>query len=78
MWFGGTVPQIPITAADPGLPDESSDDRRVYLWRRDQFVRLGMTARAARFLADDPDADWHLMERLLRAGCPPGLARRIV
>jgi predicted component of type VI protein secretion system len=49
---------------------------RVHEWRASQLRRLGIPALLAEVYADQ--LDWHQIARLVRRGCPPLLAVRIV
>jgi hypothetical protein len=48
----------------------------VHRWRTAQLRRLGIPETMAEVYADD--LDWHQIARLVRRGCPPRLALRIV
>lgn len=48
----------------------------VHHWRAAQLRRLGIPAPLAEVYADH--LDWHQIARLVRRGCPPRLALRIV
>jgi hypothetical protein len=48
----------------------------VHTWRVSQLTRLGVPGTLAEIYADR--VDWHQVARLVRRGCPPGLALRIV
>jgi hypothetical protein len=48
----------------------------VHNWRVLQLERLGVPGPLAEIYADR--IDWHQMARLVRRGCPPRLALRIV
>jgi hypothetical protein len=61
-------------AAGHGAIDH--DDSLVHNWRVCQLTRLGVPATLAEMCADH--IDWHQVARLVRHGCPPGLALRIV
>ena len=50
--------------------------RHLHEWRVAQLVRLGITESLAEVNADN--VDWHQVARLVRGGCPPLLALRIV
>jgi hypothetical protein len=54
-----------------------SEEHTVYLWRREQFGRLGFDPVDSRLLAESP-ADLGAARQLRRAGCPVGLAFRIL
>jgi len=49
---------------------------RVHEWRAAQLRRLGITDTLADVYADH--VDWHQIARLVRRGCPPRLALRIL
>jgi len=48
----------------------------VHRWRVLQLTRLGIPRTLAEMYADR--IDWHQVARLVRRGCPPRLALRIV
>ena len=48
----------------------------VHNWRVTQLTRLGIPGSVAETYADR--IDWHEVARLVRRGCPPRLALRIV
>ena len=48
----------------------------VHTWRVSWLERLGVPGPLAEIYADC--IDWHQIARLVRRGCPPGLALRIV
>src|ERR1700745_1347391 len=52
------------------------DESPVHNWRVSQLERLGVPGPLAHIYADR--IDWHQMARLVRYGCPPRLALRIV
>jgi hypothetical protein len=56
-----------------GLPEET----RVRRWRRSQFMALGFSASDASVLTKAP-VDLAEVRRLVAAGCPHDVARRIV
>jgi hypothetical protein len=62
----------PITGQEAIGHDESP----VHNWRVSQLKRLGVLGPLAEIDADR--IDWHQMARLVRCGCPPRLALRIV
>ena len=51
-------------------------ESHVHRWRVSQLKRLGISEMLAEVYADH--LDWHQVARLVRRGCPPGLALRIV
>ena len=52
------------------------DELLVHNWRVSQLTRLGIPGALAEAYADH--LDWHQIARLVRRGCPPLLALRIV
>jgi hypothetical protein len=52
------------------------DESPVHNWRVSQLERLGVPGLLAEIYADH--IDWHQVARLVRRGCPPLLALRIV
>jgi hypothetical protein len=52
------------------------DESAVHAWRALQLVRLGIPGPLAEVYADR--IDWHQIARLVRRGCPPRLALRII
>jgi hypothetical protein len=51
---------------------------RVLDWRREELERAGYEIAAARTLAERTDVDLHLAVALVRDGCPPETAVRIL
>jgi hypothetical protein len=60
------------------LRHEAIDDDEILVheWRVTQLTRLGIPGPLADAVADH--VDWHQVARLVRRGCPPRLALRIV
>jgi hypothetical protein len=52
------------------------DKSPVHNWRVSQLTHLGVPEPLAEMYADH--IDWHQVARLVRRGCPPWLALRIV
>jgi hypothetical protein len=52
------------------------DELLVHEWRVTQLTRLGVPGPLADAAADH--VDWHQVAKLVRHGCPPRLALRIV
>jgi hypothetical protein len=52
------------------------DEVLVHEWRVTQLTRLGIPGPLADAVADQ--VDWHQVAKLVRRGCPPRLALRIV
>jgi hypothetical protein len=63
----------PLTAGHDAI---DHDDSLVYNWRVSRLTRLGIAGTLAEMCADR--IDWHQVARLVRDGCPPRLALRIV
>jgi hypothetical protein len=59
-----------------GLTALDREIRLVHNWRVDRLTGLGIPWPAAETDADR--VDWHEIARLVRRGCPPMLALRIV
>jgi hypothetical protein len=55
---------------------EHGEQSLVHNWRVSQLARLGIPQLLAEIYADR--LDWHQIARLVRRGCPPLLALRIV
>jgi hypothetical protein len=51
-------------------------DQLVHEWRVSRLTGLGISTPLAELYADN--VDWHQIARLVRRGCPPTLALRIV
>ena len=66
-------PMEPLTTSYGAI---DHDDSLVHNWRVSQLARLGIPVTLAEMYADH--IDWHQVARLVRDGCPPGLALRIV
>jgi hypothetical protein len=73
MLGGGTMEP---TATIGGHEAIDYEDLLVHEWRATQLKRLGVPAALAEAAADH--IDWHQVARLVRRGCPPHLALRIV
>lgn len=71
------VPQADQLTCDGDLLDQVSDDDRVYVWRADRLIELGLPLHDAVELAATR-IDWHDAERLVRRGCPPHTVARIL
>ena len=56
--------------------EESDEDARVYGWRVEQLLRLGLSYPIAGAVATF--VDWHEIARLVDRGCSPELALEIV
>jgi hypothetical protein len=63
----------PLTTSREAIDHDGS---LVHNWRVSQLTRLGIPGTLAEIYADH--IDWHQVARLMRRGCPPGLALRIV
>ena len=60
------------------LLSDTDERRAVVQWRRDQLVRAGFALPRAATLARDARYDLHELLELVRRGCPPELAARIL
>ena len=63
-----------LTATGEWRTDE---ERRVFTWRLSCFLDLGLGAIDAEILASSRVA-WHELEQLIRGGCPPMTAEKIL
>ena len=68
----------PPIAARAAAGHEAVDQEQggVHGWRVSQLTRLGISGPLAEVYADH--LDWHQIAQLVRRGCPPLLALRIV
>ena len=66
-----------MTAADVHLATETELER-IEHWRAEELERAGYDARSAAAIAARPDIDLHRAVDLLRSGCAPELALRIL
>jgi hypothetical protein len=64
------------TMAGPSHETIEHHEPSVHHWRTSQLRRLGIPAPLAEVYADR--IDWRQIARLVRRGCPPRLALRIV
>jgi hypothetical protein len=55
-----------------------SDTRLIVAWRYETLIHAGYPPDEARALADELDVDLHEATSLLRRGCPPETATRIL
>lgn len=55
-----------------------SEDERVVGWRAERLLEAGFDEFVALELSLRRDVDLHRATRLLRSGCPPEMARRIL
>jgi hypothetical protein len=58
--------------------DQDLQFATVAAWRYEMLRKLGVVADDALRLSHRTDVDWHALERLIRHGCEPTLAVRIV
>ena len=70
-----TVETRPAETLEEGVVDQSA---RVLSWRIEQLIAAGFDSEAAFVLALDRDVDLHAATELVRRGCPPGTAFRIL
>ena len=62
----------------PEVPDEKPDGEWVIGWRLQQLLAAGYSADEALTLAARAEVDLHLASDLVRRGCPPDTALRIL
>jgi hypothetical protein len=55
--------------------EKESEEVRVYAWRMEQLLELGLSTLMADAFANV--VDWHEVARLVHKGCPPELALEI-
>jgi hypothetical protein len=67
-----------MTTARIELRDENSEENRVTRWRLRMLLRAGFDDEQARTLALRRDVDLHDAVGLVRHGCPPDVAFRIL
>jgi hypothetical protein len=67
-----------MTITETELPGENGEESDVIRWRRAALRRAGYDEESARELARRIDVDLHRAVDLVRAGCPPELAYRIL
>lgn len=65
-------------AAAEVVTHKQMEAERVVAWRREELERAGYDMVAAGDLALRPDVDLHLAIALVRDGCPPETAVRIL
>jgi hypothetical protein len=65
-------------AAFPAPGPTSTSRGNLTNWRLDQLVRAGFDAELAARLAADRAMDLHALIELVKRGCPPSLAARIL
>ncbi len=57
---------------------EETEEQRIERWRSDELERAGYDPRSAAELARRHDVDLHWAVDLLKRGCPPDLALKIL
>ena len=55
-----------------------SEEERVVLWRAEELEHIGFDDESAIELAMEPSVDLHLARKLVRNGCSPSVAFRIL
>ena len=60
------------------LASREGEEERVLAWRESELERAGFSGRDAFELAIRPDIDLHSADDLVRRGCPPATACRIL
>ncbi len=67
-----------MSAEKPEVPDETPDGEWVIGWRLQQLLAAGYPPDEALALAASAEVDLHLASDLIRRGCPPETALRIL
>ena len=70
-----TLEAVEVEAAEDNAPDPAA---RVLGWRIEQLIAVGFDSDAAFVLALDRSVDLHEATELVRRGCPPQTAFRIL
>ena len=70
-----TLEALEVEAAEDNVPDPAA---RVLGWRIEQLIAVGFDSDAALVLALDRTVDLHDATELVRRGCPPQTAFRIL
>ena len=70
-----TLEAVEVEAAEDNVPDPGA---RVLGWRIEQLIAVGFDSDAALVLALDRTVDLHDATELVRRGCPPQTAFRIL
>jgi hypothetical protein len=60
------------------IEDRETEAERIVSWRLEELERAGYDARSAWEIAERGDVDLHRAVELLRRGCPPATALRIL
>ena len=58
--------------------NQTQEAREVVRWRREQLTGAGFSLPLASRLARDPRCDLHALIELVKRGCPPQIAPRIL
>lgn len=70
-----TIAALPVEVLEERAPDPAA---RVLSWRIEQLISVGFDSDAAFVLALDRSVDLHDATELVRRGCPPRTAFRIL
>jgi len=70
-----TLEAVEVEPAEDNVPDPTA---RVLGWRIEQLIAVGFESDAALVLALDRTVDLHDATELVRRGCPPQTAFRIL
>ena len=70
-----TLEAVQVEASEDSTPDPAT---RVLGWRMEQLLAVGFDGDAALVLALDRSVDLHEATELVRRGCPPQTAFRIL
>ena len=60
------------------IVSEETEEQRIERWRSDELERAGYDPRSAAEVARRHDVDLHRAVDLLKGGCPPDLALKIL
>jgi hypothetical protein len=61
-----------------GVAETESEQERIERWRRKELLRAGYDRDTAKTLAMCTDIDLHRAVELIRAGCEPAVAAKIL
>ena len=74
----GSVRLVVMDTTVASSQRQESVASQVLHWRTDQLRKLGFEPEDAALLAAQPDVDIHRARHLIRRGCPPKTALRIL
>lgn len=62
----------------PLAEPETSEESKVEKWRYDELIKAGYSPTTAKKISRRPDIDLHKAIKLIKIGCPPDVAARIL